>query len=121
MAVQQEIRYNDDPNEYINSMIYQRELLLEGYVELLQIQAISGHNEKKLNFVLSRAVVIATELIVELEGCGTRGEKLLDEFKQYRDWKRDLINIKSDEKEMAKIPDLIELILRAYTRLGYTK
>ena len=120
MPIQQDIKYTDDSNEYFNSMIYQMELLVEGYNELLQIQANSGHNEKKLNTVLARAVVISTQIIVKLEGCGTRGEELLKEFEPFRNWKRDLVVIKSNEEEIAKIPDLIELILRAYDKLGYT-
>jgi hypothetical protein len=120
MVIQQDIKYAEETNEYFNSMIYQEELLIEDYNKLLQVLAKSGHNENILNAVLSRAVVIATQLIVKLEGCGARGADLLKEFEQYKSWKKNLIIIKSEETEIEKLPDLIELILRAYDKLGYT-
>ena len=118
--IQQDIKYAEETNEYFNSMIYQEELLIEEYNKLLQIEAKAGHDEKTLNSVLSRPVVIATQLIVKLEGCGTRGADLLKEFEPFKYWDKDLLKVKSEESEVAKIPDLIKLILRAYDKLGYT-
>lgn len=115
---EQNMKYADDTDSYYDSLIYQLEYMIEDYNKLLRVQAKAGYNENLFNSTLARMVTISTQLLIKLEGCGTKAEDLVKELKHYESWSDDLLRVKADPVEMDKIPELFRLILRAYDRLG---
>lgn len=82
---------------------------------------LSGRGDDELvNMLISQLVVITQNLLPKIEGGGGRIKELLREFQSYESWLNAANRMKTNIKEIDRIPSLYKLVIKAYDILGIT-
>ena len=76
--------------------------------------------EEAFNACVAKMLSIMTHLLPKIEGGGDKTQKMREEFEQYKTWIKQVQKMKINKEEMDKVPDLYNLIVRAYDKLGLT-
>jgi len=77
-------------------------------------------SEEAFNACVAKMLSIMTHLLPKIEGGGDKTTKMKEEFKHYKKWIQQVQTMKINKEEMDKVPELYNLIIRAYDILGLT-
>lgn len=104
-----------------------RSLMLRWYSELIETYAafdvalLSGRGDDNLlNILLSQLRTIGKQLLPKVKGGGSNLKDLIPEYDTFKEWFDNISVVKQDLKQLDRIPELYDLIIRTYDILGIT-
>jgi len=77
-------------------------------------------SEEAFNACVAKMLSIMIHLLPKIEGGGDQTREIKEEFDKYKTWIKQVQTMKINKEEMDKVPDLYNLIIRAYDKLGLT-
>lgn len=110
----------EEAHDFRGDMLKYYDDLNRTYAQVMSALLSGRGDDELVNMLISQLVVITQNLLPKIEGGGGRIKELLHEFQSYESWLNSANRMKTNIKEIDRIPSLYKLIIKAYDILGIT-